>query len=60
MVRNLPMLEMCRRGGFHPWVGKIPEGRKWQPTTVFLLGKILWTDEPGRLQSIGPQRVGHD
>ena len=22
-----------------PWVGKSPQGRKWQPTSVFLLGK---------------------
>ena len=22
--------------------------------------KILWTEEPGRLQSMGLQRVGHD
>ena len=21
---------------------------------------ILWTEEPGRLQSVGSQRVGHD
>ena len=26
----------CRRPGFHPWVGKIPWRRKWQPTPVFL------------------------
>ena len=29
----------CRRCGFNPWVGKIPLRRKWQPTSVFLLGK---------------------
>ena len=28
-----------RRGGFDPWVGKIPWRRKWQPTLVFLPGK---------------------
>ena len=28
----------CRRHGFHPWVGKIPQRRKWQPTPVFLPG----------------------
>ena len=22
--------------------------------------KILWTEEPGRLQSLGSQRFGHD
>ena len=25
-----------------------------------LSGKILWTEEPGMLQSIALQRVGHD
>ena len=25
--------------GFHPWVGKIPWRRKWQPTPVLLLGE---------------------
>ena len=39
--------------GFDPWVGKIPWRRKWQPTPVFLPGKSLWTEEPGRLQSMG-------
>ena len=29
----------CRRRGFDPWVGKIPWGRKWQPTPVVLPGK---------------------
>ena len=30
----------------------------WQPTPVFSPGE--WTVEPGGLQSIGSQRVGHD
>ena len=25
-----------------------------------LAWKISWTEEPGRLQSMGPQRVGHN
>ena len=37
------------------WVRKIPWRRKWQPTPVFLARKIPWTEEPGRLQSIGLQ-----
>ena len=28
-----------RRPGFHPWVGKTPWRRKWQPTPVLLLGE---------------------
>ena len=34
--------------------------RKWQPTPVSLPGKFHWTKEPGRLQSMGLQRVGLD
>ena len=34
--------------------------REWQPTPVLLPGKISWTEEPGRLQSMGSLRVGHD
>ena len=44
--------------GFHPWVGKTPWRRAWQPTPVFLPGE--WTEEPGRLPNIGSQRVRHD
>ena len=29
----------CRRPGIHPWVGKIPWRRQWQPTPVLLPGK---------------------
>ena len=34
--------------------------RTWQPTPVFLPGDSSRTEEPGRLQSVGSQRVGHD
>ena len=30
----------CRRPGFDPWVGKIPWGREWPCTPVFLLGEF--------------------
>ena len=30
----------CKRHRFHPWVRKIPWGRKWQPTLVILLGGV--------------------
>ena len=26
----------CRRHGFDPWVGKLPQRKKWQPTPIFL------------------------
>ena len=34
----------CKRYRFHPWVEKIPWSKKWQPTPVFLPGKIPWTE----------------
>ena len=53
------ILLQCRRPGFDPWVGKIPWRRVRQPTPVFLPGASPWIKEPGRLQSMGLQRVGH-
>ena len=48
-----------KRHGFDPWIGKIPWRKKWQPTGIFLPG-IRWREEPGRLQSMGSQRVKHN
>ena len=48
------------RPRFNPWKGKILWRRKWQSTPVFLPGKISETEEPGGLQPMGSQRVGHD
>ena len=48
---QLPLQET--QGQF--WVGKMPWRRRWQPTP-----EIPWTEEPGRLQSMGSQRVRHD
>ena len=49
----------CGRPSFYPLVGKIPWRRKWLPTH-FLAWRIPWTEEPGRLHSMGSQRVGCD
>ena len=47
--------------GSIPGLGKIPWRRIWQPSPVFLPGKIMpWTEKPGGLQFMGSQRVGHD
>ena len=43
----------CCIPGFDSWVTKMPWRRKWQPTPVFLPGRIPWTEEPGRLQPMG-------
>ena len=52
--------ETCRKLGLYAWVTKIPWSRKWQPTPVSLTEKFLWTEESGRLQSMGLLRVRQD
>ena len=47
----------CRRPGFALWFGKILWRRNLQPTPVFLPWEIPWTEEPGRLQSMGCQEL---
>ena len=37
-LSGIKSASQCRRHGFHPWVGKVPWRRKWQPTAVFLPG----------------------
>ena len=46
--------------GSIPGWGRFPWRRDRLPTPVFLPRESSWTEEPGRLQSIGLQRVGHD
>ena len=58
MVKNL--LVMWETHFPNPWVGKIPWRREWLTTPVFLPGESPWTEEPGGLQSMGSQRIGHD
>ena len=49
----------CRRPGFDPWVGKIPLEEEMATHCSILAWRILWTEEPGGLQSTGLQRFGH-
>ena len=37
-----------------------PLSRKGQSRSSIIALKIPWTEEPSRLQSMRPQRVGHD
>ena len=48
-----------KRGGFHPWVGKIPWRRKWQPTPRFLPRKFHGQKSLAGYSSWG-LRVRHD
>ena len=39
MTQTAKRLAAVQETGFDPWVGKIPQRMKWQPTPVFLPGK---------------------
>ena len=54
------MVKNARDLGLVPGLGKFPWRWAWQPAPVFLLGESSWTEEPGRLQSMGLQRVRQD
>ena len=57
MVRNLPAL-------WETWVQSVgqedPLEKEMATHSSILAWRIPRTEEPGRLQSIGLQRVGHD
>ena len=48
----------CRRSEFDPWVRRSPGEGNGNPLRYSCLGHPI--EEPGRLQSMGLQRVGHD
>ena len=50
----------CRRPRFNPWVGKIPLEKGMATHYSILAWRVPWTEEPGGLQSMGSERVGHD
>ena len=51
----------CNAGdpGPIPWSGRSPGGGNGNLLQI-LAWRIPWTEEPGRLQSTGSQRVRHD
>ena len=56
-VKRLPAMQ-------ETWVQSLgqedPLEKEMAPHSSTLAWKIPWTEEPGRLQSMGSQRVGHD
>ena len=48
-----------RDTGSIPGSGRSSGGRHGKPSSI-LAWRIPWTEEPGGLQAIGSQRVGHD
>ena len=60
MVKNLPTnAGDARDMGSAPGSGKSLK-EELAPHYSILAWKIPWTEEPGRLQSMGSQRVGYD
>ena len=56
-VKHLPTMQ-------ETWVQSLgqedPLEKEMAPHSSTLAWKIPWTEKPGRLQSMGLQRVGHD
>ena len=50
----------CKRQEFNFSVRKIPLGEGMATHSSIIAWRMPWTEEPGKLQSIGLQRVGHD
>ena len=57
MVKNLPAMRETRVRSLG-W--EDPLEKEMATHSSILAWEILWTEEPGGLQSMGPQRVGHD
>ena len=57
MVKNLPAMQ-------ETWVRPLgwedPLEKEMATHSSMLAWRILWTEEPGGLQSMGSQRAGHD
>ena len=59
-LRQLIVCLQCRRPGFDPWVEEDALEKEMAIHSSTIAWTIPWTEEPGRLQSMGSQRVGHD
>ena len=60
LVAQMVKESACNAGdlGSIPGLGRSPGRGHANP--LFLPGESPWTEEPGRLQSVGSQRVGYD
>ena len=55
MVKSLPAVQETRVLSLG-WKDPLEKGIQ----SSVLAWRILWTEEPGRLQSMGSQRIGHN
>ena len=63
LVKNPPAMQAPQETGVQPLGGEDPlegdHGKDMATQSSILAWRIPWTEQPGRLQSIGSQRVGH-
>ena len=60
MVKNLPVVQETQESCVPFLDQKDPVEEEIATHSRILAWKIPWTEDPGGLQTIGPQRVGHD
>ena len=60
MVKNLLLKEEMQKTRVRSLGGEDPLEEGMATCSSILAWKISWTEEPGRLQFMGSQRVGHN
>ena len=60
VVKNLPAMQEMQEIWVQSLGWEDPLEEDMATHSSILAGKILWTEEPGGLQTIALQRVGHD
>ena len=60
MVKNQPVMQETQETRVRSLCGEDPLEEGMTTHSSVLAGRIPWTEEPGRLQSMGSQRVRHD
>ena len=59
-IRNLPALLKTQEIQVQSLGGEDPLEKEMAPHSSILAWRIPWTEEPGRLESVGSQRLRHD
>ena len=57
VMKNLPA--SAGEASLTPGLGRSP-GKEMATHSIIFAWRTPWTEEPGRLQSMGSQRAGHD
>ena len=60
VAQTVKCLPAMRETGFDPWSWEDPLEKEMETHSRTLAWETPWMEEPGRLQSMGSQKVGHD